>query len=286
MKRAEDFARACKKAGLQQAGCGIGVRDLLQQLRQGPLTCGRSRAGVSMPHAAAMGPAVRAGLARYHAAERCFVISPAGETWLDELEVHGLEGKAEGGRRKAEGKLHCFLPGCIIASLPEIEPHWQAWFWLGALFGFGAYLLTRVWFSYQALEGEFGEERLNGPLNGDGLRERLHARVLTELEHREMLLQCHASAMLHPLTRVDIRGVPVLWGLSEEQRERFLSYAHGALVEWEGGQWRTWVTEDAGFRFITFIDITSRREPALAPSIKPRKETAKIIVARGRASRS
>ena len=195
----------------------------------------------------------------------------------------GVEAKAEGGRRKAEGgrrkagrRLHCWMPWCLVALMPSVEPQWQAWFWLGALFGAGAFFMLRLVEWFDSVKSEFGEDRLNGPLHGDGLRERLHARTLTDEEHREMLLQCHASAMLHPLHKVDIRGVPVLWGLSEEQRERFLRWVPGQIVRWVAGgedqEWEANVQREGGYTFLRFWRL---------PVIIPREETEKVIVVKG-----
>lgn len=43
-----------------------------------------------MPNHASLGLAIGAGLARYHRDEGCYIITPDGETWLTELEIHGL----------------------------------------------------------------------------------------------------------------------------------------------------------------------------------------------------
>lgn len=43
-----------------------------------------------MPNHASLGLAIGAGLARFHCDEGCYVITPDGETWLSELEIHGL----------------------------------------------------------------------------------------------------------------------------------------------------------------------------------------------------
>lgn len=188
--------------------------------------------------------------------------------------------------RQEAGELKCLVPWCLFASVPSLaamgdETMW-AWFLIGALFGVVAWAALKVFENWDRLKAEFAEDRLNGPLNGEGLRERLHARDLTDEEHREMLLQCHAAAMLHPLNRVDIRGIPVMWGLSAEQRERFLEWLAGETVAWDGGEWLAWVSESAGFRFIAFGEVSGIAEKP-TPLIEAREETAKVIVSKGRA---
>lgn len=84
------FEQACSERGIYRKGCGQKVRDLLQQLRCAPIAAGKSRAGTKMPNHASLGRAIGAGLARFHRAEGCYVITPDGEVWLSELEIHGL----------------------------------------------------------------------------------------------------------------------------------------------------------------------------------------------------
>ena len=84
------FAAACRKHGIYIDRCGLAVRDLLQQLRCAPISSERSKAGTKMPHHSAMGIAIMAGLVHYLPKETNYVIAPAGETWLTELEIHGL----------------------------------------------------------------------------------------------------------------------------------------------------------------------------------------------------
>lgn len=84
------FQKACEQHGIHRPGCGQKVRDLLKQLRGAPLAVQKSRAGAKMPSHASLGLAVSAGLARFVRDEACFAITPDGETWLAELELHGL----------------------------------------------------------------------------------------------------------------------------------------------------------------------------------------------------
>lgn len=187
--------------------------------------------------------------------------------------------------RQEAGELKCLVPWCLFASVPSLaamgdETMW-AWFLIGGLFGVFGWASIKVFENWDRLKAEFSEDRLNGPLNGEGLRERLHAMVLTEGEHLEMLVQCHAGAMRHPLKKVDLRGVPVLWGLSAEQKERFLQWADGRTIFCEHTPWTAEVREDAGFVFLAF-----KAESDPPPAIEARKATEKIIVAKGRDARS
>lgn len=84
------FEKACREHGIHRPRCGQGVRDLLKQLRCAPIAADKSRAGTKMPNHASLGLAIGAGLARFHRHEGCYVITPDGETWLSELEIHNL----------------------------------------------------------------------------------------------------------------------------------------------------------------------------------------------------
>ena len=84
------FTALCRKHGCYHDRCGLAVRDLVQQLRCAPISSEKSKAGTKMPHHSAMGISIMAGLVHYLPIEKCYVISPAGETWLAELEIHGL----------------------------------------------------------------------------------------------------------------------------------------------------------------------------------------------------
>lgn len=104
---AHAFRVACQRSGIATpARCGPTVRGLLLELRCQPLAvllaagCTRS---VKMPQHARLGVAIKAGLARFVPADKHYVITPAGETWLTELEIHGLlEDKADSGKQKME----------------------------------------------------------------------------------------------------------------------------------------------------------------------------------------
>lgn len=85
------FSLECRKAGIAHERCGPAVRDLLLGLRKEPLKAQvSSYGGAKMPKHASLGVAVQAGLARFMAGEKLYVITPLGETWLTELEIHGL----------------------------------------------------------------------------------------------------------------------------------------------------------------------------------------------------
>lgn len=87
----DHFSKAARVAGIAHDRCGPAVRDLLLDLRQRPLPAHRPLSGgVAMPRGPSMGVAIRAGLARYVSDAGCYAITPAGETWLQELEIHGL----------------------------------------------------------------------------------------------------------------------------------------------------------------------------------------------------
>lgn len=178
--------------------------------------------------------------------------------------------KAEG-REQGEGRLRCLAWLPLVAVLPGEEWPWAFVWVMGGIFGGGCYLLFD-WFG--KVKAEFGEERLNGPLNSDGIRERLHARVLTEEDHWELLFECHVGAMISPHQVVDLRGVPAMWGLSQEQRAAFIKWAEGKVVRWgeEDQEWQASLKHACGHTFVKFGQL---------PVIIPRDETEKIIVAKG-----
>lgn len=90
-KYSNAFTLGCKAAGIYHERCGAAVRDLLLELREAPLRVQvSSYGGVKMPKHASMGVALQAGLARFVREDACYVITPAGLTWLTELESHGL----------------------------------------------------------------------------------------------------------------------------------------------------------------------------------------------------
>lgn len=85
------FSVACVKAGITHERCGMAVRDLLLQLRAKPMQVLVSASGgAKMPACASMSVAIKQGLARFLPDQRCYTITPKGETWLTELEIHGL----------------------------------------------------------------------------------------------------------------------------------------------------------------------------------------------------
>jgi hypothetical protein len=89
----ERFRRACIVCGIYIERCGLAVRDLLLELRSEPLPVGVSASGgAKTPQHARLGVAIKAKLARFVPEEKHYVITPSGETWLTELEIHGLIG--------------------------------------------------------------------------------------------------------------------------------------------------------------------------------------------------
>lgn len=89
------FIKACQQAGISTPmNCGPAVRDLLVSLRSAPLLLERGKDGhahratpMSKP---LIGMAIKTGFARFVSDEKLYVLTPAGETWLSELEIHGL----------------------------------------------------------------------------------------------------------------------------------------------------------------------------------------------------
>lgn len=193
----------------------------------------------------------------------------------------------EGGRRKAEGgRLYSLVPWCLVALMPELEidPRWRSWFWLGALFGFAAWLLMK---SVDWVSEEITQERIEGrSLSGrdalDASMARQRARVLTESEHRELLLTVMSDAMRNPMRRVDIRGVPALWALTEAQKAVWLAWLRGKELEWGGHRWVATVERWAHLVFVRF-EVSEEKEPSQEGiEVRPRRQTDKIIVAKGR----
>lgn len=93
MNEVERFRRAGIECGIYIERCGLAVRDLLLELRTGPLPVGISACGgMKTPQHARLGVAIKAKLARFVPEEKHYVITPSGETWLTELEIHGLIG--------------------------------------------------------------------------------------------------------------------------------------------------------------------------------------------------
>jgi hypothetical protein len=93
MNEVERFRRACIECGIYVERCGLAVRDLLIELRATPLPVGVSACGrCKTPQHARLGVAIKAGMARFVKEDRNYVITPRGETWLTELEIHGLIG--------------------------------------------------------------------------------------------------------------------------------------------------------------------------------------------------
>lgn len=89
----KDFTDRCIRMGIHHRGCGQSARDLLKRLRCAPIMAECKKAAVRAPRFPELGLLISAGLVRYEAGERKYVIAPAGETWLAELEIHGLIGE-------------------------------------------------------------------------------------------------------------------------------------------------------------------------------------------------
>lgn len=152
------------------------------------------------------------------------------------------------------GRVHCSMPLCLVALMPELEPHWQAWFWLGALFGAGAWLLLRMvaWVKADMRQEKLGGGIMTGQEALQASLARQRARMLTESEHRELLLMALSDAMRNPLRRVDIRGIPALWPLTEAQRGVWLAWLRGKELEWGGYRWTATVERIAHLVFVRF----------------------------------
>jgi len=84
--KADIFMKQCKAAGLHYSRCGPHARDLLKFLRSRPLTLAEAR----QMHRTQLGALISAGLARWLAEFQVYAITPSGETWLAELEIHQL----------------------------------------------------------------------------------------------------------------------------------------------------------------------------------------------------
>lgn len=179
--------------------------------------------------------------------------------------------KSEGGRRKAEGRMHCMG---LAALAPSVEPHWQAWFWLGAMFGAAAWLCLRA---VEWVNAEVTQERLEGRELSDREAVEAHlarqrARVLTESEHRELLLTALSDAMRNPLRRVDIRGIPALWPLTEAQRSVWLAWLRGKEMEWGGYRWTATVERIAHLVFVRFALVEQAVRPSETGKVKMEKK--------------
>lgn len=95
-RQCERFRKACQAAGIvTPPSCGPAVRDILVSLRSSPLLL-LDKARDGYYHRATptskplIGMAIKAGFARFVRDEKLYAITPAGETWLSELEIHGL----------------------------------------------------------------------------------------------------------------------------------------------------------------------------------------------------
>jgi hypothetical protein len=92
-KDQSELTRALKARGLYHERCGAAAMMLCLRLRREPLAHAERVRGAMKKHGCcSVGTLMRAGLAQYLAAEKLYVITPAGETWLSELEIHGFLG--------------------------------------------------------------------------------------------------------------------------------------------------------------------------------------------------
>lgn len=98
-RAAADFSQRCIRGGFNFRGCGISAARMLKAMRTAPLVPERvhdpkARHGVAViipgNGSGALGALIRNGLARFLRDEDCYAITPKGETWLTELEIHGL----------------------------------------------------------------------------------------------------------------------------------------------------------------------------------------------------
>lgn len=89
------FRKACAAAGIRTPPhCGPAVRELLLSLRTTPLLLDVTRRGntrrATPRSQPVIGMAIKAGFARFVRDEKLYALTPAGESWLQELEIHGL----------------------------------------------------------------------------------------------------------------------------------------------------------------------------------------------------
>ena len=103
MKNQTNLTRGMLARGLYHRSCGLTAIRLALRLCSQPVTHEeRVRGCMKKTGMSSMGALVKAGLARYVAAEKIYVITPAGETWLTELEIHGFLNVDEGIRAPQE----------------------------------------------------------------------------------------------------------------------------------------------------------------------------------------
>lgn len=189
--------------------------------------------------------------------------------------------------RQRAGHVKCLVPWCLVALMPaEPEPAIVLWFALGGMLGAVAYGLLRMadW-----VQKDIRAEKmdLRGPQAAAESVARQQARVLTESEHRELLLTCLSDAMRNPVRRVDIRGVAALWSLSKAQKAVWLAWLRGQEIEWQGHLWVAGVERVESLVFVRFTPWEGGRRRAEGGSeVVARPVTERIVVARGKEARS
>jgi len=82
-----DFTARTQALGIARTKCGLSHVECLQELKCGSLT---REAAVRVKRTYQLGPLIAAGLARWNDEAGGYTITPAGESWLTELEIHGL----------------------------------------------------------------------------------------------------------------------------------------------------------------------------------------------------
>lgn len=91
VKDQANLTRDLMARGLYHPRCGIAAINLALRLRGKPLSHAERVAGsMKKDGMSSVSTLILAGLARYVADEKLYVITPAGETWLTELEIHGF----------------------------------------------------------------------------------------------------------------------------------------------------------------------------------------------------
>lgn len=100
-REAELFRKQCGKHGIEAPiNCGPSCVVIVRELRVQPIT--REQTLHTRAYSA-MGQAIKAGFARWNAEIHSYTITPAGETWLTELEIHHILPSDVGTPARSEG---------------------------------------------------------------------------------------------------------------------------------------------------------------------------------------
>ena len=90
-KNQSNLTRDLTARGLYHERCGVAAINLALRLRQKPLPHAERIAGAMKKSGfCSVGTLIKAKLAKYLTAEKLYVITGAGDTWLSELEIHGF----------------------------------------------------------------------------------------------------------------------------------------------------------------------------------------------------